>query len=407
MPAIADGTSTIVAIKKQLALGSAASGAGATAIEVRPSAGLTRQVQTIESQILHRSGFRRRARQGSESAQATYASELLVGNLDVVFAGINTQVDPAVDIDESDVTSLALATSGGVQTATVASGDLYALGLYAGRFIKLAGMSTAGNNGKWVPILSVPTNRTFTVPVGILTDQAADLAFTMSVAKTYRAAATRVKEYYSLEEYLDIDRSKLGVDQRFTGLSFGVQANQMATAEFTLAGLRRQLLDAAASPNFTSPTYGAIAGAESMTMLDGAIYINGVDILTLTSLTMGVSAQSNITPLLRSRYGLSVSVPSFGFTGQFSGVLTDDATFFEDADAETPLFIVTQFRQSSDLGSDFIGVVIPNAAYANADAPIADGDTIVNLPLYAGRETRLLTEGWPENSTLVISTSSP
>src|SRR5689334_12455873 len=109
-----------------------------------------------------------------------------------------------------------------------------------------------------------------------------------------------------------------------------------------------------------------------MSMLDGAIYINGVDIMTLTSLTMGVSANSAITPLLRSRTGLSVSVPSFGFTGQFSGVLTDDSTFFEDAEAETPLFIATRFSQSSDPGSDFVGVVVPNAAYGNADAPIVD-----------------------------------
>jgi len=403
---LAEGNSTIVAAKIQSALGTPATGAGATLIHVRPSPGLAMQVATIESQILDRSGFRNRPRQGSQSVSGSYESELTPGNLDLPFAAVMGQTDAAVTLDETDLTSVVLSGSGTV--ATFGGGDLIALGLYRGRFVRFGTLATSANNGVWVPIIDMdPAAKTVTFPAGYLVDETIDSAFTMDVAKAFRAALARPKEYYTIEEYFDIDRSKVGTDQRFTGLSFASRANQMATAGFTVAGLDFDLLVAGSSPTFSAPTASEIAGADSMSMLDGAVFMGTEDVMDLTEVTLGLSSQSNITPLLRSRIGLGVSVPSFAMTASASGILTTEAADrFASFKNESILSLLVIARQAAALSSDFVGFYSGNAALANWNAPLADGDVPVTMPIYAGLDKRGESAGYAR-TPLVISTSAP
>lgn len=401
--AVAEGNNTIVAMEAQSALGTPAGGAGGTAIRVMPSAGLSFQAQTIESAMLDTSGGKSRQRQGSQSVSAVYDSELQVGNFDLPFAGVLGQTDAKVTLSNTELGTVAVSGSGTILTFT--TGDLWALDLYAGRYVRFSGMSTAGNNGAWVPILTVPTALTATIPTGYLVDQAADSAFTMEISKSFRMPLIKTKTYYTVEQYMDIDRSLVGYDQRFTGLNFEAQPNQMVRAGFSMGGLDLNMLDGASSPLFTSPTYGEIAGADSMSMLDGSIYVNGVDTLDLTGMSLGISASPTITPLLRRRIGLSVGVPGMAFAGQLTGLLQDASTFTAFKN-ETSLQVSATFRQGILLSSDFVGVYLGNASYGNWNAPITDGDTPVTLPLYAGLDKRGEAIGYAR-TTMVVSTSAP
>lgn len=402
---VAEGTSTVVALKKQVAQGTPVTGAGAALINVRPSAGLALQVATIESNILHRSGMKGRPRQGFGSNTGSYETELQAGNLDTVFAGVLGTTDASTALDESDLTSVTISGTGTI--LTFGGGDLIALGFYIGRWFKLTGMATSGNNSIWAPIVAMDaTAKTVTIPSGYLVDETIDSAFGLVLAKTFRTVNPRPKEYFTVEEYLDIDQSKLGVDQRFNGLSFSAQPNQDVTAGFTLSGLDMYKLASGDAPNFTSPTDGTVSGAESMSMLDGTLIVNGVELMDVTGLTMGIAANSSITPLLRRRRGLGVSLAGFAFSGQITAVLTDTDTSFDDFTDETNFSLFAGFRQSNLLSSDFVGVAVTNAAYGNWNAPIVENDTIITLPLYAGRETRATASGWPTGSIMVISTSA-
>jgi hypothetical protein len=88
--------------------------------------------------------------------------------------------------------------------------------------------------------------------------------------------------------------------------------------------------------------------------------------------------------------------------------LTDTDTSFEDFDGRDECsWLVAGIPASAGLlSSDFVGVTIPNAAYGNWNAPIVENDTIITLPLYAGRETRALASGYSPGSTMIISTSA-
>lgn len=397
---VAQGTDLVLAAKIQSGLGSAASGAGATLLEVRPSQGLQRQVASIESSIIRRNGNKLKQRNGSIQAPAAYETELRIGNLDLVYGGIQGCVVTApIVISNTDVTSAAISGTGTVLTG--ASGSFISLGLKAGMRFQLSGMATSANNGKWVGILAV-TASTLSLEPGILVDETADTSFTLTTAKCYITPTPRVKQYFTVEEYLaSIDRSKLGTDMRFTSFNFNAQPDAPIVAGFGLMGRAFQALSSGSSPNFTSPSDPSLSGM--LSMLDGALYANGVVLAVPTSLTFGLQAQPSLSKLLTSRTAADVGMGMFGFTGQMSALVQDfDALDTSVAENRVSLFVVAS--QQPAVGTDFVSFYVGDASYGQVDVPVADGDVVETITLYAGSDTR--GSGYAD-STMVISTSAP
>lgn len=396
---VSSGTDVILAAKLQSALGTPASGAGGTIIEVRPGAGLQRNVASIESAILRRSGQKLKQRQGSITAVAAYETELRVGNLDLAFMGaLGCTVTAPLSLSQTDYTSLAISGTGTIITG--ASGSFISLGLIAGMMIKLGGMSTTANNSVWVPVLAV-TASTLTVPSGYLTDQAADTTCTLVTAKCFKTPTPRLKQYYTIDQYLSsIDRSMLGTDMVFNSLNFNAAPNAPVLAGFGLTGLGFSVPLSAASPTLTSPSDPSASGI--LSMLDGALYRNGVAAVGLTGLTMGLSSQATVTPLLSSRTGADVGLTGWTFAGQLTG-LVQDFTELESSIAEDLISLFALFSDNEADPADFVSVYVGNASYGQSNTPIADGDLIQTTTIYAGEDTR--GAGYAA-STMVISTSA-
>lgn len=388
------GTDKSLRIKKQSGIGVQATGAGATEIDVRASQGLQRQVATIESGIIRRSGMRLKARQGSITATAAYETELRKLNLPLIAGGAlgNVRVAP-ITVANTDVTDITISGTGTVGTTT--SGNLITLGLRAGMMVKFTGLSVSGNNGVWVPVLAV-TATTLAFAPGYLADNALDASFSMVTASTYYTPNPRLKEYFTVEEYIEaLDRSKLGIDMRFTNLNFNARPNAPVLIGFGLTGRDLQALDTTDAPNFSSPTN---SGGNMMVMLDGALYRNGVAAVDITGLTMGISSQGAVTPLLMSRIGADVSLPSFAFAGQIDG-LVEDYDALDSSIAEDQISLMAVFGEQDPAG-DKIGVYVGDASYGQVTDPIADGDQTYTAPLYAGEDQR---GGGYAASTMVIS----
>jgi hypothetical protein len=67
--------------------------------------------------------------------------------------------------------------------------------------VKLTAHSTAGNNGKWVPVLAVSASK-ITTPTGSLAvDAVADTAFTITLPKRLYSGATPTERYWTAEDY--------------------------------------------------------------------------------------------------------------------------------------------------------------------------------------------------------------
>lgn len=395
------GSDISVRIKKQSGLGSPASGAGATLLRVLPSQGLQRQAATIERGILDRSGMGARARQGSISATAPYETELEPGNLDLIFAAVlGCVVTAPITIANTDVTDITISGTGTVGTTT--SGNLITLGLRAGMLVKFTGLSVAGNNGIWVPVLAV-TATTIAFASGFLADNALDNAFSMVTAKCYQTPTPRLKEYFTVEQYNEaLDTSKLGTDMRATNLQISVAANQVVRVGFGFTGRDLQPVASGSSPVFTSPT---TPEGEALVLLDGMLLRDGVEAADLTSVTLGLAAQANLTPLATSRTAADVGLGKFVFSGAISGLKTDDDQFQASIDEDQVSLMLVLAERSALHGTtgDIVSIYAGNASYAQSVDPIVDGDVIENTTLYGGKDTR---GGGYAATTFLISTTA-
>lgn len=397
--AVQNLANTFVAIKKQGALDTPATGSDAVGIEVLPSQGLALQIATIESQMLRRNRMRKKPRHGSRSATASYETELVVGALDSVFEGVlGGTFEDALTFDETDWGALTISGSGTV--LTFASGTLLVDGIVAGMMARLTGMSVTSNDNKWFPILSV-TGTVMTIPSGILADNASDAAWDIEIARYLYTDTPYTDGLYTIEEgNSDIDRSKLGSDMRFNSLNFDAQPDQPIKIGFGLAGRNMTPLASGDSPHFTSPVF--VTG-ESLVLLDGGLYVNGVKRNNITGFQFGLSAPVSTTAVVGSKIGPDVSIGQFAMTGNFSVVVED----FDDFDAfndEDVISIFLHCAENTDDPAEFVSFYIGNASYANYTTPVGgEGTAIAQIPLYAGSDIR--GAGYADTSVL-ISTSA-
>lgn len=399
---IAQGSNTSVVIKEQSAFDTPATGTGGTIVNILAgSAGLTTTVQTIDSAILDRSNMKGLSEPGSISGAGAYNTESRVGNLDVVFKAVLGSVVAAQDLDESDLVSVTITGTGTIATF---GADAVALGLRAGMVLRFTNLSVAGNNNVDVMIIDFTSPTVAVLAAGKLADNATDSAFNVHVYKAFLTPDPRPNKYYTVEEKLtDIADSLLGTDGKFTGLTLGVQANQPMQSSFTMAF--RDVAPVDTYPNFNSETDGTVAGSNILKLYEGAVYQDGVALVGITGVQMGLSANSTITPLATSRIGLDVGVSPFGFTGQITQVLLDLDTIrkFRSFD---PISIAVMFTEGGLATDGFISVYGGNARYANASGNIPEQDRILTAPIYCGLDTRGDDAGYAR-STLVISTSAP
>lgn len=386
-------------IKAQSGLGVAASGAGATGIEVMASQGLAMQVASIESAMIQRSRMRKKPRQGSRSVTAGYETELQVGNLDTVFQGVLG----GTWLAEQNYTHTdwgALTISGTGVTLTFASGTAITDGVRAGMMGRLTGMSVAANDGKWFPILSL-TEGVITIPTGILADNASDAGWAIEIAKSVHTATPYTDRYFTIEEnLLEIDRSKLGTDMRLNMLSFDCQPDDPIKIGFGFGGRDLALLATGSSPTFSSPTF---IDGPSLVLLDGGIYVNGTRRTTLTGFQFGLNAPVSGVPVIGSVTSPDMFLGQFTLAGNFTGAV-EDGTDFDAFDAETPISVMLHCCEQGGVAEEFVSFYLGNMGFGGWSTPIGgEGAVIQTIPLFGGEDER--GSGYAATSVL-ISTSA-
>lgn len=397
--AVANQANTIIALKAQSGLGTAATGTGATGIEVLPSQGLALSIAAIESQMIQRSRMRKRPRHGSRSATASYETELQVGNLDTVLEGVlGGTWTAAQDFDETDWGALTISGTG--VTLTFASGTILTDGVAPGMMARLTNMSESDNNSKWFPILGA-TETVLTIPTGILIDNASDAEWDITIAKSLYTATPYTDRYFTVQEHLDIDRSKIGTDMRLNNLNLSVQPEQFARVGFGLMGRDLDLAATGDSPTFTDPTF---TQGESLTLLDGGLYIAGSKRTNVTGVTFGLAAPVTTTPVVGSNVSPDISLGQFAFTGQFT-IALENGTDWDAMDAETQISAFLHFaEQGADTSTDFVSVYVGNLTMGGFSTPAGgEGAVIATFPLMGGEDER---GGAYLPTTMLVSTSA-
>jgi hypothetical protein len=397
------GKNIRLAFKVQSALGTLSSGASAIGLDVRPSQGLSLKFAQAASQLIRRDGMSIKPRQGSKSVAGGYSTELFVDALDEILEAVCRGTwAAAVNTTESTLTSCTITGTGA--TLTFGGGSLITAGGRVGMMAKLASMSTSANNGKWFPILAISADgRTVTTKSGILTDQALDASFTITLARTLIQGDPPTERYFTIEEYFqDIDLSKVAQDCKFHSLTFSAAPDQPIEISFDVAGRDLDVFAAGSSPTFSSPTF---VTANPLYLADGAIYINGVGYVNLTGFKFTLSLSAILQAVIGSRLAPDVALGNAIIAGEFMGTIEDD-TFLNLAQAETQLSVLLHCAERESDPADFISFFLGNMSMGDFSTPFGqDGLLIQSIPMVGGKDERGATAGYAPTQ-LLISTSA-
>jgi hypothetical protein len=388
-----------IAIKRQGARGTAASGASA-GYNVFPSQVLKLIKTVIPNNVITRDGQARRDRHGSRHSMCGYQFPLSQGTLDPLLeAGVRGTFTATFDITEATASLASITTT--TNTIVAGAGSWITAGVRAGMKVKLTGHSTAGNNGKWLRVLSV-TASTITVPAASLTLNAvADTAFTLTVAKYLQNPTTLVERYHTVEELLQdlTTTSKLGTDMKITGFEINVQPDQLVTVTFNFMGL--DMAPQASAPILTPLTY---ATTIPLVMVDGTIRINGTDYSVLTGFSLKWEMGGEV-PATLSGTGPDVFLGRGRLTGSFSAI-RQDLAFLTAYRSETVMDLFVDFQEpdASD-PKDFTSVYVGNVTLSdNAGDDIGESGAMVEtVPWAAGYDD---TGGTDRVTTTMLISSS-
>jgi len=389
-----------VQFKEQTALGTPATGVGGFGVEVMASAGLAMQIATIESAMIQRSRMRKRPRHGSRSVTAAYETELTVGGLDpVIEAVLGGDWVSTFDLTEADMTSVTITGTG--VTVTAGGGSWITEGIVAGMMVKFADLSVGANNDKWVPVLNV-TATVLTLAPGYLIDNGADTTFTLTVARHVATATPYVDRLFTAEEYQqDLDLSKIGTDMRFNSLNVDCQANAHVKIGFGLGGRNMAALASGASPSLTGIT---APGDDSLVLIDGGLFINGLKRANVTGFSFGLAAPVSTIPVIGTNISPDVFLGQFSMTGNFNAVVDsfDDFTLFN---TEADISILLHCAEKEGSPQQFTTFYLGHTSFAGYSSPAGgEGGAIATIPIYGGADNR--GAGFAATSVLVSTSAA-
>jgi hypothetical protein len=400
MSDIQDLSTIVVAYKAQSGLGVPASGASGKGLEVTPSTGMAVSIAAIESAMLARTRMKRKPRHGMKTVTASYETELSAGPLDPIFEAVlgGTYV-AAQNFSNADWGDCTISGTGTI--ATFASGTLLTDGIVAGMVITFTNLSVSGNNAVAVPILSVTSEGVMNFPSGYIADNTADVAWTAVISKYLKTTKPYLDRYFSFEENMPdtaVDMSKYATDARFNSLNVTVAPTEYVKVGFGLGARDMDIKTGLDAPVFTSPTY---VTAESLILLDGGIYVNGVKRLDMTGFKFGLAAPTSSIAVIGTNTSPDIFLGQFSFSGDFTGVVAD-STDFTAFDAETAISVLLHCKEQSS--QKFVSFYLGNLTFAGYSTPAGgEGALIQSIPLFGGADLR--GSGYAE-TTVLISTSA-
>jgi hypothetical protein len=393
------------AFKVQGALGTPATGASGIGLDVRPSSGLAVKFAQAVSQLIRRDGMSVKPRQGSRSVNGAYETELIVDALDEIFQAVLRGTWAAsVDTTEATLTSCTISASGA--TVAFAAGSLISAGARKGMMAKLANMSTAANNGKWFPILAISSDgRTITTKAGILTDQAADVAFTITLARSLIQGDPPTERYFSIDQYLqDIDISLSATDAKFHSIVFQAAPDQPISIGFDVTARDADLAASGSSPVLTSPTF---VTAKPLYLADGGIYLNGSALVAnVTGFRFALTVPASVQAVINSRVSPDVWLGNAVLSGEMMLTVEDD-TFFNYALNETDLSILLHCAERETDPADFISFYLGNLSLGDFGIPIGqEGAMIQTFPIVGGKDEGGATNGYAPTMVLITTSAT-
>jgi hypothetical protein len=351
---IAQGINKIVAIKKQSALGTPATGTGATALRrEQSSTNLKKETYANNEIATHQQSTGKT--HGVRSVDTSLNGVLSPGTYSSVIGSILRRDFAAVTALASQ--TITFAGAAGAWTAT-GTGFL-AGGLKVGGVFRITTGSVTANNSRNFLITSVTaTVITFIALDGATVSSGASTTCvtTLTGKRTYVPDTGHTKDYYTLEEwYGDLSVSQTYTDIMFGKLDFGLPATGNATIAITGAGLDRPV--STSTRVFTAPTESS---TNPIAAVNGVLIVNGVKVTNITGLTISVDGKAaSMGAVVGANVSPDIQRGAIEVSGSFTA-LFDAMTLSDLFNSATQIALVAVITDGSAATADFFTITLPS-----------------------------------------------
>lgn len=367
----------------QPTLGTPVSGAGASVFRFNGSGGLALSKNKVRSNESRNDGQSTLGRHGSRSVAGTYPADATLGTFDELFQALVRGTWSAVlTITEATAGLTSITTT--TNTIVASAGSFITAGLRKGDVFRLTNHSTPANNSKNLRIVDL-TATTITLPAGSLTANAvADTSFTITRPKKLFNPASPTRRLFTFEEREeDQDASSLFPDCRVSSCHVTLAPDGMVTFEFGIVGRDMQVLEGAASPNFTSPTQTVTIG---LVAADASILLGTTAVVNLTALDFTMDLSASTTPVLGALTSPDVYDNNMRpITGTISGIRSDMTllkSFLNEDQLSLHMLLVEPDSEPKDFMSFYLPLLTVDGNTKNFGA---DGPLIQTAPFEAGK----------------------
>jgi len=407
MTVIATGTNKTVSFKKQSALGTAASGAGAQYMR-RVTSTLDLKKATYSSKEIRPSQQVADFRHGVRSVDGTITGELSVGTHQSFIESICRKAVAAAVTSSAltDVTSASTGTNTG--TFTTVAANWITLGFKLGMVLRWTGWATTGTvNNATNMVITALTATVMTVAVlagtAVGAKAAGDSVTALEAGKhTFVAQTSQTRDYYTIEHHFgDINQTEYFTDCVISQMDVKLPSSGMAGIDFQVKGLN---MVPGTSEYFTSPT-AATSGAV-LAAANGVIYLQGVPIALITGMNFSIKGgYTTIGGVVGSNVEPDIFPGTVMVDGQVT-VLFADATARDYFINETEVSIFAVFTGSNAANASFQAYSFPRVKLGGAGKDDGEKGLVMTMPFTALENILGGTGTNTHASTVVIQDSA-
>lgn len=350
-----DNFNTYMAYKVQTALGSPASGSGASILPLTGGVGNMERTP-VNSAVVRRDGMQQRGRHGMARTSGNYPGELSLTNQQPIFEAImQGTFTTGSAITQTNMSSATMSVSG--STITFSAGSLITAGVRVGDTAFFTIGLNAADLGKPLMVVGLTAtgmtvHRTLTTVAGPVSAY----SFSVKGKKLINpAAGALVKRYFTIEEReLGLSGSKLFQDCVWSQMELGFQPNGMFTANPSWIGTGA--MSQVTPANFTSPS-DPTAGL-NLAAIDVSLRLNGSDVLDMTSFSLTLSNGAT-APDVVANVAPDVFIGPFQVSGSIS-LLKKDYSLLTAALNETQIALHVMAQVPNSSPQDFVSFYIGN-----------------------------------------------
>lgn len=351
--AIQDDITRVIALRKQVSLGTIAANDATAVVLRRVSSTLGLTKDAISSNEINTNQQGLGIRHGMRRVGGDISGELSLGTYAQLMGS-------ALRRDFATVTALSALTNI-TASATAphfvrAAGSWLTDGLRVGMMFRMTGWTTTGvaNNARTYTIVAL-TATNITVAEPVAAKASGDSVVVTPPGKvTFIPSTGHTNDLYTVEDWNPSTPQSLRfVDQRVGGFEVGISPNSMASVKFMFMGRDRQQ---APTQYFTSATAAGVGNLQSSQ--SGFVYFNGVLLGTFTQLSLSVNGNLSGEDVVFANITPDVFRGLIKTTGSFSVLYADTVTDqFFDLEQSGPLLF--KFTNDTGIASESATFTLP------------------------------------------------